>query len=46
MGMGESNSHHPDLRKEGIVMEKVFEFFKNAVATFSSFTHEPEEVRF
>lgn len=30
MGMRESNSHHPDLRKEGIVMEKVVEFLKNA----------------
>lgn len=30
MGLRESNSHHPDLRKEGIVMEKVVEFLKNA----------------
>ena len=28
--MRESHSHHPDLRKEGIVMEKVVEFLKNA----------------
>lgn len=30
MGLRESNSHHPDLRKEGIVMEKVVEFLNNA----------------
>ena len=30
MRMRESNSHHPDLRKKGIVMEKVVEFLKNA----------------
>lgn len=30
MGMRESNSHPPDLRKEGIVMEKVAEFLKSA----------------
>lgn len=30
MELRESNSHHPDLRKEGIVMEKVVEFLKKA----------------